>query len=528
MKVTSQNYNRIIDALGEKNLPAAFGPAHQWMLTRNKKDLSKSLIEATTNAYFAKLTDYINARHPQLWSSLPARTGKSAAKAEFKHRSRGKKQAGKSVQSDKPGNDNIEDKGNKPSKNSSVRKANSESKDSKTSKARQVSKDKPKKAAAKKADTPASADNERVKLTRKLSPEVDFIRKYVNLHNKHKSFGSIKNLMKGLNDAIAQQLIRKTSPYAKEIQYIQKDIFANLEEAARKGKEFITYSVPQAVLGEYIQLAGGEKVFASIGLMRSYMNLQGTRPERAKVENLLKRMERAELGDDPFADELKKMAKNLRRYLDRPGDQPIDIEKSELSGLAGLAGLLAVKKKSERMSAHELEGHNYVKEGFTGKWKQLLGNPAKGFKLMIYGPPGQGKSTLALMLARELAQHHGDVLYLSAEEHGSATLQEKVKRVGGAVEGWHFDSRIPADLHKFDYLFIDSVNRLGFSLEEFRQIADECHNLAVVYIMQVTKTGVFKGKADWEHEADIVVTMANGVAAAQKNRYKELTEIEIF
>lgn len=57
--------------------------------------------------------------------------------------------------------------------------------------------------------------------------------------------------------------------------------------------------------------------------------------------------------------------------------------------------------------------------------------------MMVFGNPGQGKSTFALGLARDLASA-GKVLFVSAEEHGSYTLQDKLSRVGGGVPNLHF------------------------------------------------------------------------------------------
>jgi len=60
-----------------------------------------------------------------------------------------------------------------------------------------------------------------------IREELKFIKRFVALHNKVKSPNSVLSLLKGLQKAIIQKLIKKTSPLAKEIQAIQ-DKLVNL------------------------------------------------------------------------------------------------------------------------------------------------------------------------------------------------------------------------------------------------------------------------------------------------------------
>ena len=71
-------------------------------------------------------------------------------------------------------------------------------------------------------EPPAEDDLPEPKSVARISEEVKFIKRFVGLHNKKKSPQTILSFIKSLQRSIVQKLIRKTSPFAKEIKSIQQ------------------------------------------------------------------------------------------------------------------------------------------------------------------------------------------------------------------------------------------------------------------------------------------------------------------
>ncbi len=364
----------------------------------------------------------------------------------------------------------------------------------------------------------------------RITPETEFLRAFVASNGRIKSFNAGRLLLSRLQKAIKERVIRKTSPVATEILYMQTRLLEVLRAAEKDGKDFVKITIPDEKLPRLVALAGGERLYGSIPLMKAYISIQATRPDAKRAGSLLKRMENADLSADPYAAKVSEMARNLKRYLSDT-QKPLPIEQSDLSGLmaAPLAGQRSNLRANGRISAHDLGRHAHASYPFAGRYAELLGKPAIGFKMMVHGEPGVGKSTEAMRLARYLAQRHGRVLYLSSEEHGSSTQAAKLKLVGGPVAGWDFDRDIPQDVGTYSFLVVDSVNRSGFTLEMFRSLCDKYPDLSMILIFQTTKSGQFKGDKDWEHDCDIVVRgVAHGVLQTTKNRYAPLAQVKVF
>lgn len=167
----------------------------------------------------------------------------------------------------------------------------------------------------------------------------------------------------------------------------------------------------------------------------------------------------------------------------------------------------------------------------VGPWAPLLHEPARNFAMMVWGLPGQGKSTMLIKLSRYLAKTFGPVLYVANEEFGSKSMQTKLSAAGGSVPGLDFSKQIPDDtaLRNYKFLVLDSVATLKISLEQFRALTLRHPSLARIIVMQSTKSGQFKGNNEWPHEVDIEVEAHGpGKATVTKNRYGRLRTLEIF
>ena len=215
---------------------------------------------------------------------------------------------------------------------------------------------------------------------------------------------------------------------------------------------------------------------------------------------------------------------NLPRLTARPGRGPLQVfDKPCVTKLSG-------GNRKGIMSSTELMRKEFDVVELWGKWRTLIGKPERGFKVMVWGKPGQGKSTASIDFARYLAEHIGPSLYIAAEEPGSMTLQDKLTRTGGSVKGLDFAGEIPSmrELEHYDHVFIDSVNTLRLPQEDFRKLVKDHPHTAFILIFQATKEGNFKGNQEWEHDVDVVVQVDAGQAKTLKNRFGALSQITIF
>ena len=138
---------------------------------------------------------------------------------------------------------------------------------------------------------------------------------------------------------------------------------------------------------------------------------------------------------------------------------------------------------------------------------------------MIYGKPGSGKSTLALQYAGHLAEVHNQrILYVAAEEGLSYTMKEKLARLGIKSRNLTIVDSLPSnkELHKYDTIFIDSVNNAGLMPEDLRRLPKD---KSYVYVMQTTKTGLFRGSQEFLHDVDTSIKVDSMQAYTEKNRF---------
>jgi len=202
---------------------------------------------------------------------------------------------------------------------------------------------------------------------------------------------------------------------------------------------------------------------------------------------------------------------------------------------------------SDRLiSAEDLLNKDFEKGlDFENKYKILFGKPAPNFSMMLFGQPGSGKTYFSLEFAYYLT-NFGKVLYISSEEYGSVTLQDKLKDIIEKQEGGHklksnnldkdnikipdnlFFAKGMIDLEDYNFIFIDSVNDLDIDIMDYKEIRDIYSKTAFISILQSTKEMGFRGGKSWEHEMDIAAEVENGVVKVYKNRYVESSELNSY
>lgn len=132
---------------------------------------------------------------------------------------------------------------------------------------------------------------------------------------------------------------------------------------------------------------------------------------------------------------------------------------------------------------------------FTGKWKDAVGEPELTGSWMIYGPPKNGKTSVAMKLAKFMTQYVNRVAYDSVEEGLSLTIQKAMERenmleVAKKVllyDKLDIDELIEKlDKHKSpDVVIIDSVQFLEMTFKDYKMLKQRYPNKLFIYISHI-------------------------------------------
>ena len=371
----------------------------------------------------------------------------------------------------------------------------------------------------------------------KLRGDIYLIKRFTEIVNREVLFEVASGLLLTLQKCFTDKRVTKKSRYASEVEGIQKTLIQVCNNSG-PGKK-IEIQVPAAELQALKTIASNQRVYPSMRLIKDYLNLQGQEINHAVARELHDKISHAlavksEVSPkDPLRARLEEVQGNLAKYLDRKGDFTITYGDAHLRGLQGLTGLHEPVSKLSKTKGGVISSVDFMKEkyetiGLTGKYKTFLGDLHKGFAIIVYGLPGQGKTTFCLCFAKHLAQHNGKVLFASNEEYGSKTLQDKLVFAGGAHPNLHFSETLDGvNLNAFDFLFIDSIQRLGMSLQAFKALCKKHPHLGIVLVGQVNKKGQMKGAQEWEHEVGATVVVSATKAVTTKNRYNALGEMKV-
>lgn len=177
------------------------------------------------------------------------------------------------------------------------------------------------------------------------------------------------------------------------------------------------------------------------------------------------------------------------------------------------------------ISLRDLQKAQFKTLQFSGKWKELMGTPEERFSVMIYGQSGQGKSTFAINFAEYLSNNFGTVLFNSAEEGISLTLQDKLKNLKSTdlFISHHKDfnsmkKHLKTSTCKF--VVLDSVNHMNLTPENVEELRNMDKTRGFISIHQVTKTGDFKGDNKFLHNCDVEIVVDNYTPTTKKSRYR--------
>ncbi len=385
--ITIDNYFNKVNSLDLKSLPEALKKGHDFVLKATSNGTSwvsyhsSEPIKKTVDMYLGKLNEFVS----------------STTKVE-------KKQTKKGAEKKQP---------DEPIKETMPRQRV-------TKTAKSVKNDE---------DIPAEDGPQ---LVERIPEELRFIRRFVNLNGKTKTKDDLLRFINGLQKAIIEKRIRKTSSYAVQVKYIQDSLVKTFNTM----KARIKLEINTKTLTEFTDLLGGEKIYPSIQLLKKYINLNGKAGMKEKAMKLVKQMETAAKKrkvskGDVYEAPLQQAYKNLREFINDKKQKTLLIEQRELNGLDEVFGcacnqLNGVDEMPAIMNSMDFANMQFETIGLKGKWLNLIGDPSSNFTAMVFGKPKMGKSYLCIDFAGYLARNHGKVLYVAKEEGLDMTLQKKL------------------------------------------------------------------------------------------------------
>ena len=371
-------------------------------------------------------------------------------------------------------------------------------------------------------------------MVERMPEELRFVKRYVNLNGKTKTKDDILRFINSLQKAIVEKRIRKTSPYAEQVKYIQEKLIQVYNSMASKIKLELKPETFEALK----KLTGGEKVMASIGFIKRYITMNGKPAMKEKAKQLLQQINKAyEKGkitdSDPYIVEIHELKKNLKAFTTDKTIKVLEIEQATLNGLEGILGcacnsLNGFDGKPAIMNSMDFANMEFDTLGFTGKWLELIGDPSTNFTSMVFGKPKMGKSYLCVDFAGYLARNHGKVLYVAKEEGLDYTLQQKLNDKNVKHPNLFVASILPNDLSSYDFIFLDSVTKLGLTPEDLNNLKKQNPLKSFIFIFQSTKEGNFRGANAFQHDVDVVIEVPEKGRAVQMGRFNQGGEIPIF
>lgn len=192
---------------------------------------------------------------------------------------------------------------------------------------------------------PEKAEKEDFELVERIPDELRLMKRYINLNGKKKTKEELLRFINTLQKSILERRIKKESPYAKQVKYMQDALLKVYN--GMKGNS-INVEVNSKTLNEFKKEIGGEKVFPSVQLIKRYVNLHGKIGIKEKAKKLFEQINKAVkkkkiAKGDKYATKLNEIWLSLQAFLGDKNKKILPMNSAELNGLMGFLGENAKK-----------------------------------------------------------------------------------------------------------------------------------------------------------------------------------------
>jgi|GEM_PF-299808 len=435
-----------------------------------------------------------------------------------------------------------------------------------------------------------TADKNR-KAMRKHKAEFEFLNRFIELHGSFfMAPTKIELIIDDLQAAIRKKKIRKTSPFADEIMFIQNQLLKiyknldmrgtniyhsqktfkkiwkaidkieelnNLDKGHRSKRDIKEEPLSGDDSLEGFHASAKQKFKEERQFIRRYLALDG---KRFLIKNLVLFIDDLQQSirkkkirkSSPAAEEIMFIQRELLKAYSEYEDHAIVINIDKETALMLIRAIDKIEymntvetgpKHKKKIDEVPLSGirqedgticstdfvkQKFEKIGFKDKWLDFIGDPRPGFTAMVFGWPKMGKSYLCVEFAGYLARNHGKVLYVAIEEGLDDELKTKLEDTNVVHPNLDVIERLPADLSKYAFIFLDSVTKLKLTPEDIDKLEKKYPRISFIYVFQVRKDGQVRGRNDFKHNVDVVIEVPEKGKAIQYGRYNQGGEMRIF
>lgn len=186
------------------------------------------------------------------------------------------------------------------------------------------------------------------KLVELVDPHLLFVGRFLRMNNQKRTRNALEKFFSQINQAADARVLRKASPYAHHIMYIQKQLLKYLSSS----QEEVSVEIPPAKFDELLRAVAKEQQMASVRLLKRYHNMAGRPTSIEKATKLYNELYNAiEKGKIPEKDRLfKRVVKVMRDLSDyvKAEDTGKELVRlpAELGGVLGfMDGCLCTKDR---------------------------------------------------------------------------------------------------------------------------------------------------------------------------------------
>lgn len=194
----------------------------------------------------------------------------------------------------------------------------------------------PKAAAPKKEKQPKAAKVQSGKGVEKISASVGFIKRFLNFNNKKVEKPKLISMLRSMQKAIVERVIRKGDAFEKELMDIQNFLVL----AVGQKENYINVKLSDAKLEAFSAATGSEHKLPVVQLLSAYIRLIGKEGVKQKTKRLHERMAKA-LADGTVSknDKRWQLYNSAMKWLHKYniGEKTVVLaDDADLNGLAGL------------------------------------------------------------------------------------------------------------------------------------------------------------------------------------------------